>query len=182
MVDSRLARNQRRSTRPAPPLCKQWVRARVPLARPKSTLFRRTGSAATEEVQQQIAAAKTPSDARSTLCGQADPAARTDSVEGWERDSMGQRILTDVSATVDLDRESELVAGFQQLISAPVPDRLIRTDLLRGADGRWRIQTVWRDRDALRAMRTASEPPGRPEALPQCGRRPVAAGLRSYGR
>jgi hypothetical protein len=94
-----------------------------------------------------------------SLYGLADPAARTDSVEGWERDNMGQRILTDVSATVDPDRESELVAGFQQLISGPVPDGLIRTDLLRGADGRWRIQTVWPDRDALGAMRAASEPP-----------------------
>ena len=72
---------------------------------------------------------------------------------------MGQRILTDVSATVDPDRESELVAGFQELISGPVPDGLIRTELLRGADGRWRIQTVWRDRDALGAVRAAPEPP-----------------------
>jgi hypothetical protein len=92
----------------------------------------------------------------------ADPAARTDSLERWEKGQHGQRILTDVSATVDPDRESELVAGFQELISGPVPDGLIRTELLRGADGRWRIQTVWRDRDALGAMRAASEPPAPP--------------------
>jgi len=85
---------------------------------------------------------------------------------------MGQRILTDVSATVDPDRESELVAGFQELISGPVPDGLIRTDLLRGVDGRWRIQTVWRDRDALRAMRAASEPPAAPRLFHSVGADP----------
>jgi len=122
--------------------------------------FRRTGSAATEEVQQQqIAAARTPSDVQSTPCGwpirQHGPIAWN----AGKRGSMGQRILTDVSATVDPDRESELMAGFQELISGPVPDGLIRTDLLRGEDGRWRIQTVWRDREALGAVRAAPEPP-----------------------
>jgi hypothetical protein len=75
---------------------------------------------------------------------------------------MDRQILTDVSATVDANRESELVAGFQALIAGPVPDGLLRTNLLRGADGQWRIQTLWRDRDALDAMRAASEPPAAP--------------------
>jgi len=40
-----------------------------------------------------------------------------------------------------------------------VPDGLLRTELLRGQNGRWRIQTAWRDGAALDAMRAASEAP-----------------------
>jgi hypothetical protein len=48
---------------------------------------------------------------------------------------MSQRILTVVSATVDPSREAELLAGFRGLLTAPVPDGLLRTELLRGATG-----------------------------------------------
>jgi hypothetical protein len=85
---------------------------------------------------------------------------------------MGERILTDVSAAVDPEREPELVAGFQALIAEPLPGGLIRTGLLRGADGWWRIQTVWRDRDALDAMRAAPEPPAAPRLFRSVGADP----------
>ena len=56
---------------------------------------------------------------------------------------MNQRILTVVSATVDPSREAELLAGFRGLLTAPVPDGLMRTELLRSPTGAWRIQTLW---------------------------------------
>jgi hypothetical protein len=85
---------------------------------------------------------------------------------------MAERILTEVSAKVDSDREPELVAGFQELVAHPVPDGLLRTDLLRGNDGSWRIQTVWRDRDALEAMRAAPLPPAAPRLFGSVGAEP----------
>jgi hypothetical protein len=75
---------------------------------------------------------------------------------------MNQRILTVVSATADPSREAELRADFQSLDSVPV-DGLLRTELLRTAPGAWRIQTLWRDRDALvEQMRAATEAPAAP--------------------
>jgi hypothetical protein len=85
---------------------------------------------------------------------------------------MANRILTDVSAIVDPVREDELVSGFRKLIGEQVPDGLVRTELLRGADGPWRIQTVWRDRDALDAMRAAPEPPAAPRLFRTVGADP----------
>ena len=71
---------------------------------------------------------------------------------------MNRRILTVVSATVDTNREAELVAGFRSLLVDSVPDGLLHTQLLKGANGGWQIQTLWRDRAALEKMRAASEP------------------------
>jgi hypothetical protein len=71
---------------------------------------------------------------------------------------MSAEILTEVSATVDANREVELVKGYRE-ITAGAPDGLVRTELLRGQDGQWRIQTLWRDRAALEAMRARAEPP-----------------------
>jgi heme-degrading monooxygenase HmoA len=85
---------------------------------------------------------------------------------------MEYRILTDVSAAVDPAREDELVTGFQELIGKPTPDGLVRTELLRGAGGRWRIQTLWRDRDALEAVRAAPEPPAAPRLFRSVGADP----------
>ncbi|MBA3311409.1 MAG: hypothetical protein H0U28_15375 [Nocardioidaceae bacterium] len=75
---------------------------------------------------------------------------------------MSGRILTEVSATVDAHRESALVAGFRELLARPLPDGLLRTELLHGQDGQWRIHTLWRNREALDTMRTGSEPPAAP--------------------
>src|SRR5918993_4817621 len=66
-----------------------------------------------------------------------------------ERKAMNPRMLTVVSATVDAGRESELLAGFHSLVDAPVPDGLLRTQLLRGDGGHWQIQRLWMDRDPL---------------------------------
>jgi len=72
---------------------------------------------------------------------------------------MAAQILTEVSATVDASRETELVEGYREITAGGVPDGLVRTELLRGQDRRWRIQTLWRDRAALEAMRGRPEPP-----------------------
>jgi hypothetical protein len=63
------------------------------------------------------------------------------------------RVVTAVDATVDPSREAELIAGFQSMIDEPTPDGLLRSELLRGQDGAWRIQTTWRDFDSLMALR-----------------------------
>ena len=85
---------------------------------------------------------------------------------------MNPRILTVVSATVDPHRESELLAGFHSLVGAPVPDGLLRTQLLRGDGGHWRIQSLWKDRDALDRMRAGSEPPAAPRLFRSVGADP----------
>ena len=74
---------------------------------------------------------------------------------------MDEQILTSVSAKVDPSRDGELVDGFRVLMDGR-PDGLVRSELLRGQDGTWRIQSLWRDRAALKAARQAGE---RPAAL-----------------
>jgi heme-degrading monooxygenase HmoA len=76
-----------------------------------------------------------------------------------EVSGVSERVLSEVSATVPADREGEFLAGFEELVSLPRPDGLLRTELLRGPDGEWRVQTLWRDLEALAATRVTPEPP-----------------------
>jgi quinol monooxygenase YgiN len=69
------------------------------------------------------------------------------------------RIVTAVSARVDAVRADELVEGFRRLVEGPTPVGLLRSELLRGPDERWVVQTLWRDRQALDAMRATAEVP-----------------------
>jgi hypothetical protein len=69
-----------------------------------------------------------------------------------------QRLITSVSAVVESARGSELMDGFRELIHGAMPEGLLRTEQLRGQDGTWRIQSLWRDRDALLAARDSREP------------------------
>ena len=85
---------------------------------------------------------------------------------------MTGQILTEVLATVDADREAELLAGFEELIAGPLPDGLLRTELLRGGNQEWRVQTLWRDRAALDAMRAGAEPPAAPRLFRGVGAEP----------
>lgn len=84
---------------------------------------------------------------------------------------MSRQILTEVSATVDADHEPELVASFHELAAGPLPNGLLRTELLRG-QSQWRIQTLWRDRAALDAMRAGSETPAAPRLFRNVGAEP----------
>lgn len=78
---------------------------------------------------------------------------------------MSGEVVTVVEATVDPDREEDLLDGYRRMIEGPKPDGLLRTELLRGQEGQWRIQTTWRDRDALIAMRNSGSPPAALELL-----------------
>lgn len=69
------------------------------------------------------------------------------------------KIMTAVSAVVPEEREAEFMDGYRALNATSKPDGLLRTELLRGRDGGFVIQTVWRDRDALMAARDPNTPP-----------------------
>ncbi len=82
---------------------------------------------------------------------------------------MSSRIVTVVDATVASEREADLLDGYRRMMDAPKPDGLLRSELLRGQGGRWRIQTTWRDRDALIAVRMSGRPPAALELLDGVG-------------
>ena len=59
-------------------------------------------------------------------------------------------IMTEVSAIVPGERADDIPAAFAELAQRPLPDGLLRTELLRtellaGRDGEWKIQSLWRD-------------------------------------
>ena len=83
---------------------------------------------------------------------------------------MELQILTEVSAQVN---EGDVLAEFAQLLNSPLPDGLLRTELLRGPDGEWRIQSLWRNQAALDAMRAGTEPPAAPALFQRLGATPV---------
>jgi quinol monooxygenase YgiN len=85
------------------------------------------------------------------------------------------QILTEVSAIVAPEREAGLVAAYRALVAHTLPDGLVRTELLSGQDGHWRIQTLWRDRAALDAMRAAPEGPAAPRLFREAGAEPALA-------
>jgi hypothetical protein len=60
-------------------------------------------------------------------------------------------------------RPDDVAGGVQR----PLPDGLIRTELLEGLSGEWKIQSLWRDRAALDAMRAGPEPPTAPALFRQ---------------
>jgi quinol monooxygenase YgiN len=86
---------------------------------------------------------------------------------------MSSHVVTVVSATVGEDRCDALVDGFNALLQTGLPDGLLRTELLHGPDGRWRIQSVWRDRAALDAMRAGPQEPAAPALFRRVGAEPA---------
>ncbi|MBF9072753.1 hypothetical protein [Streptacidiphilus fuscans] len=71
-------------------------------------------------------------------------------------------VLAEVDVRVAAEHEGQLIAAYHRLIALPPPDGLLQTELLRGQDGGWRIQTLWADRLALEAVRASSEGPTAP--------------------
>jgi hypothetical protein len=71
-------------------------------------------------------------------------------------------ILTVLEAHVSLDHASSLEDGYRSLGAQPKPLGLVSSRLIRGvADATlWRVETLWRDRAALEAMRTQGTPGG----------------------
>jgi quinol monooxygenase YgiN len=94
---------------------------------------------------------------------------------------MAEEILTEVSARVPAGAGS-VPAEFARLLEAPLPDGLLRTELLRGADEEWRIHSLWRDQAALDAMRAGPEPPAAPSLFRRLGAEPILRVLRVEGR
>jgi hypothetical protein len=86
---------------------------------------------------------------------------------------MPGEVLTEVSAQLADDRADEAVRRFRALLTGPRPDGLLRTELLRGPQGWWRIQTLWRDRAALDAMRAGTEAPAAPALFRALGADPT---------
>jgi len=86
-------------------------------------------------------------------------------------------IMTEVSAVVASDRADDVALAFAEVLRKPLPDGLIRTELLAGRHGEWKVQTMWRDQAALDAMRAGPEPPAAPTMFRQLGAEPV---LRIY--
>lgn len=88
---------------------------------------------------------------------------------------MPGEIMTEVSAIVPGERADDVPAAFAELTKRPLPDGLIRTELLAGRDGEWKIQSLWRDQPALDAMRAGAEPPAAPALFRRLGAEPVLA-------
>ena len=82
---------------------------------------------------------------------------------------MAAQVVTVVDFTVETTREAELLDGFRSLIEGEWPEGLVRSELLRGQDGAWRIQTTWRDLDTLAAVRAAGRPPAALALLDRLG-------------
>ncbi|MFE2283040.1 hypothetical protein ACFXDJ_02515 [Streptomyces sp. NPDC059443] len=67
------------------------------------------------------------------------------------------------------------MAGFSELVALALPDGLVRTELLRGQDGRWRIQTLWRDHAALDVVRATPGGAPAPKLFREVGADPALA-------
>ena len=69
---------------------------------------------------------------------------------------MPGEIMTEVSATAP-GGAGDVLAAFAELTRRPLPDGLVRTELLAGRDGDWKIQSLCRDQAAPDAMRAGPE-------------------------
>jgi quinol monooxygenase YgiN len=90
-------------------------------------------------------------------------------------------VLTEVAAEVAPGRAAEVVPAFTALLRTGLPDGLLRTELLEGPAGLWRIQSLWRDQEALDAMRAGSAPPAAPTLFRRLGAEPTLTVLRVQG-
>ncbi len=82
---------------------------------------------------------------------------------------MSGEVVTAIDAKLDQNREQELLEGYRQLKQAPRPEGLLRAELLLGQAGKWRIQTTWRDREALMDTRKSGGAPAALELLDRLG-------------
>lgn len=64
-----------------------------------------------------------------------------------------------VAARNSLDARASLDASRELTAAGPRPDRLLRSELLRGREGRWHVQALWRDREAVLAARGSGTQP-----------------------
>ncbi|MFJ8161832.1 hypothetical protein ACIRBY_12930 [Streptomyces sp. NPDC096136] len=88
---------------------------------------------------------------------------------------MSGPVLSEVSGVVAAEREADLVAAYRELLTHPLPDGLVRTELLAGEDGHWRIQSLWRDHASLDAVRAAPGGAPAPRLFRDVGSKPTLA-------
>ncbi|WP_042377349.1 antibiotic biosynthesis monooxygenase [Streptacidiphilus melanogenes] len=81
-------------------------------------------------------------------------------------------VLAEVNVSVEAEHEDRLIAAYHRLIARPLPEGLLQTELLRGESGRWRIQTLWRDRSSMDAMRSTSAGPSAPRLFREMNAQP----------
>ena len=82
-------------------------------------------------------------------------------------------VVTVVSAEVPQSRGAELVAAYEDLLAGGLTEGLLETQLLGDGQGHWAIQSRWRDRAALDAMRAAPDPPAAPALFRRFGGDPT---------
>ena len=82
---------------------------------------------------------------------------------------MGPAVMTTIDTVIEPEHEQDLIEGFRHMTEGRQPEGLVRSELLRGHGGAWRIQTTWRNRDALLALRASGEPPAALALLDRLG-------------
>jgi hypothetical protein len=69
-------------------------------------------------------------------------------------------IVSCVEAVVSDERSDDMRGAWARVLREPLPDGLIESRLLRAHDGDdWRIETVWRNTEAIAAMRATGVKP-----------------------
>lgn len=70
-------------------------------------------------------------------------------------------IITVLEAVVPAERAPALEEAYRELGRRVLPDGLLRSQLVRSVNDPdvWRLETTWRDRQALEAMRGQGTPP-----------------------
>ena len=87
-------------------------------------------------------------------------------------------VLPIVSAHLDARLERQVLAAYADLMRKPKPEGLLRTELFTNHDGDWQIHTLWRDHDALQAMRQGTAEPAAPAMFRSLGGEPTLRVLR----
>ncbi|MER8182135.1 antibiotic biosynthesis monooxygenase [Kitasatospora sp. NPDC094015] len=88
---------------------------------------------------------------------------------------MSERVLSEVSGRIAADREGGFVASYRALVTGELPEGLLRTELLRGPDRHWRVQSLWRDMAALEAVRADPRMAAAPRLFREAGTEPDLA-------
>jgi quinol monooxygenase YgiN len=94
-----------------------------------------------------------------SLCFSATTASSQSSDDTTERSNA--MVMTILEAQVAPDRWDALRSSYEARARLPDSGEIVESFLVQGTDdaGTWRIVTVWRDREALEALRSSGETP-----------------------